>query len=93
MRGHFILLIFLLAPSLSSGQSTEIDSMKQLLPRQAAAERLNTLLSLSYQFFDFSVEDAHNYALEALAEARKIKNRPGEKHALTLIGEYYYNIQ
>jgi signal transduction histidine kinase len=91
MRAHFILLIFLLAPILSSGQSTEIDSMKRLLPRQAAVERLNTLLSLSYQSFDFSVEDAHNYALEALALARKIKNRPGEKHALTLIGEYYYN--
>jgi len=92
MRGHFILLIYLLVPIFSSGQTAEIDSMKQLLPRQTAAERLNTLLSLSYQFFDFSVEDAHHYALEALTEARKIKNRPGEKHALTLIGEYYYNI-
>ena len=93
MRGHFILLIYLLAPILSSSQSTEIDSMRQLLPSQAAAERLNTLLSLSYQFFEFSAEDAHHYALKALAEARKIKNRPGEKHALTLIGEYHYKIR
>jgi signal transduction histidine kinase len=91
MRGHFIILCCLLAPILSRGQTTEIDSMKQLLPSQTAAERLNTLLSISYQLFDFSVKDAHHYALEALAEARKIKNRPGEKHALTLIGEYYYN--
>lgn len=79
-------------PFLSSGQSTEIDSMKQLLPHQAGAERLNTLLSVAYQLFDFSIDDAHQYALNALTEARKINNRPGEKHALSLIGEYYYNI-
>lgn len=82
----------MLGSLLSSGQSTEIDSMKQLLPRQNEVERLNTLLSLAYQLYDFSIEDAHRYALEALKEARKIKNRPGEKHALTLIGEYYYNL-
>lgn len=93
MRGHFILLIYLLVPILSSSQSTEIDSMQQLLPSQAAAERLNTLLSLSFQFFEFSAEDAQYYALEALAEARKIKNRPGEKHALTLIGAYHHKIR
>ncbi|MEQ1666068.1 MAG: hypothetical protein ABL927_11910, partial [Bdellovibrionales bacterium] len=75
-----------------SGQSTEIDSLKQLLPRQTGADRLNTLLSLAYQFYDFNIDDAHQYALDALTEARKIKNKPGEKHALTLIGEYYYNI-
>ena len=92
MSARFILLICLLLPFLSSGQSTEIDSMKLLLPGQIGAERLNTLLSLAYQLFDFNVEDAHRYALDALTEARKIKNKPGEKHALTLIGEYYYNI-
>ncbi|MBK9489394.1 MAG: hypothetical protein IPO07_11850 [Haliscomenobacter sp.] len=67
--------------------------MKQLLPSQAATKRLNTLLSLSFQFFEFSAENAHLYALKALAEARKIKNRPGEKHALTLIGEYHHKIR
>ncbi|MDX2069683.1 MAG: hypothetical protein SFV55_14740 [Haliscomenobacter sp.] len=50
--------------------------MQHLLLSQAAAERLNTLLGLSFQSFEFSAEDAHHYALEALAEARKIKNRP-----------------
>jgi hypothetical protein len=92
MRCLYIVPIFLLLPFIGIGQTSEIDSMRQLLPRQNAAERLNTLLNLSYQLFDFSVEDAHKYALDALSEARKIKKRPGEKHALTLIGEYYYNI-
>jgi len=76
----------------SSGQSTEIDSITQLLPGQIAEKRLNTLLSLAYELFDFSVEDAHRCALEALKLAKKIKNKPGEKHALTLIAEYYYNL-
>ncbi|MDX2072546.1 MAG: tetratricopeptide repeat protein [Haliscomenobacter sp.] len=66
--------------------------MKQLLPRQIGEKRLNTLLRLAYQLFDFSIEDAHRYALDALKEARQLKNKPGEKHALTLIAEYYYNL-
>lgn len=82
----------MLLPVLSGGQSTEIDSMKQILPRQIGVKRLNTLLSLGYQLFDFSIEDAHRYAQGALKEARQLKNRPGEKHALTLIAEYYYNL-
>lgn len=76
----------------STGQSTEIDSMKQLLPRQVGVTRLNTLLGLSYQLYGYNIDAAHRYALEALKEAQKNKNKPGEKHALTLIGEYYYNL-
>lgn len=91
-RTFFILLLCLSAPLFSCGQSAEIDSMKQILPRQTGVDRLNTLLNLSYQLFDFDVHDAHHCALEALAEAKKINHKPGEKHALTLIGEYYYNI-
>ena len=91
-RTLFIQLLCLLAPFFSIGQSAEIDSMKQVLPRQTGADRLNTLLNLSYQLFDFDVEEAHQYAQQALAEAQKLKNKPVEKHALTLIGEYYYNI-
>ena len=82
----------MLIPVLSGGQSTEIDSMKQLLPHQIGVKRLNTLLSLAYQLFDFSIEDAHRYAQAALKEAKQIKHKPGEKHALTLIAEYYYNL-
>lgn len=77
---------------LSIGQSVEIDSMKQLLPRQFGVTRLNTLLDLAYQLYAYSIDDAHRYALEALKEAKKNKHKPGEKHALTLIGEYYYNL-
>ncbi len=66
--------------------------MKQLLPRQVGVTRLNTLLGLSYLLFDFSIDDAHRYALHALKEAKRIENRPGEKHALSLIGEYHYNL-
>ena len=76
----------------STGQSTEIDSMKQLLPRQIGVTRLNTLLGLAYQLYGYNIDAAHRYALEALKEAQKNKNKPGEKHALTLIGEYYYNL-
>ncbi|MFN0200856.1 MAG: ATP-binding protein, partial [Bacteroidia bacterium] len=35
---------------------------------------------------------AHKYATEALMLARNYRNLGAEKHALTLIGEYYYNI-
>jgi CheY-like chemotaxis protein/nitrogen-specific signal transduction histidine kinase/tetratricopeptide (TPR) repeat protein len=87
-----LLVIFVLTSFLVSGQSTEIDSMKQVLPRQTGINRLNTLLRLAYQLFDYNIDEAHRYALVALKEAKKIKNKPGEKHALTLIGEYYYNL-
>lgn len=66
--------------------------MKQLLPQQTGATRLYTLLGISYQMFDFNIDEAHRYAQDALSEARKLKNKPGEKHALTLIGEYHYNL-
>ncbi len=84
--------ICLVLPFWGIGQIESLDSMKQLLNHQKGADRLNTLLNLSYSSFDFSIQDAHRYALDALEESREIKNRPGEKHALSLVGEYYYNI-
>lgn len=92
MKTFGCILVFTLVSLISSGQSTEIDSMKQRLPHQSGVKRLNTLLNLSYQLFDYNIEAAHQYAQEAYQEAQNNKNKPGEKHALTLIGEYYYNL-
>jgi len=92
MKTFGSILVFALVSLISSGQSTEIDSMKQRLLHQSGVKRLNTLLNLSYQLFDYNIEAAHQYAQEAYTEAQNNKNKPGEKHALTLIGEYYYNL-
>ena len=69
---------------LSIGQSVEIDSMKQLLPRQFGVTRLNTLLDLAYQLYGYSIDDAHRYALEALKEAKKNKIFGGCKNIIQI---------
>ena len=38
-----------------------------------------------------AIKDLHE-ALMDFKTSKKIKNKPGEKHALTLVGEYHYNL-
>ena len=93
MRIPPILGLFLLLPFFTSAQVEELDSLKQLLQFQKDVDRINTLLDLSFREYEFDIEAAHQYALEAYGLAKKSKNKSGEKHALSLIGEYYYNLE
>lgn len=88
----FATLIAVFLPFWGLSQVERLDSLKLILTVQAGVDRLNTLLYLSYQYYEYDIQAAHNYALEALPLARKLKDRAGEKHALSLIGEYYYNV-
>jgi CheY-like chemotaxis protein/nitrogen-specific signal transduction histidine kinase/tetratricopeptide (TPR) repeat protein len=93
MKAYFFAtLMAVLLPVWCFSQAERLDSMKQILTVQAGVDRLNTLLNLSYQYYEYDIQVAHNYALEALPLARKLKDRAGEKHALSLIGEYFYNV-
>lgn len=92
MKYLYTTFIFLFLSFTSFGQSRSLDSLKSLLPIQDGEARLYTLLELSYESFNFNIDEAHQYARKALQEARVLGNKPGEKHALSLIGEYYYNI-
>lgn len=69
-----------------------LDSLKKGLDRQQGEQRLNTLLQLAYFSYEYDIEKAHQYAKAAYQEARKNQNALAELHALSLQGEYYYNI-
>ena len=69
-----------------------LDSLKKVLNGQLGEPRLNTLLQLAYFSYEYDIEKAHLYAKEAYQEARKNHNALAELHALSLQGEYYYNI-
>ncbi|MEI7587323.1 tetratricopeptide repeat protein [Runella sp.] len=93
MKPHFFAtFIAVLWPIWCFSQAERLDSMKQILTVQAGSDRLYTLLNLSYQYYEYDIQAAYNYATEALSLAQKLKNRAGEVHALSLIGEYYYNV-
>ena len=69
-----------------------LDSLKKTLNLQQGEARLNTLLQLAYFSYEYDIEKAHQYAIDAYQEARKNHNALAELHALSLQGEYYYNI-
>ncbi|MBL7826788.1 MAG: hypothetical protein JNJ57_09165, partial [Saprospiraceae bacterium] len=69
-----------------------LDSLKKGLPVLRGVAKVDRLLHLSYFSFEYDISQAFKYASDALAEAQKIGYRPGEKHALSLQGEYFYNI-
>lgn len=92
MRLFSVIFICLFLPVKGFGQNEMLDSIKQKMYLQTGAEKINTLLSLSYFMYEYSINDAHQMALEAFDAAHKSGNPLQEKFALSLIGEYFYNI-
>jgi PAS domain S-box-containing protein len=91
---YFILSIITLlgfSPTLP-GQDAYLDSLKQVLKRQTGAVKTQNLLQLAYLSYEYDINQALAFATEAYVLAQKTGDRPAEKYALTLQGEYYYNI-
>lgn len=91
----YMLLVWICLFSISRqvfAQDSNLDSLRKIIKLQLGEERLNTLLSISYYAYEYNISEAHQLALDALDDAWRLKKSRQEKHALSLIGEYHYNI-
>ncbi|NOS56479.1 MAG: tetratricopeptide repeat protein, partial [Cyclobacteriaceae bacterium] len=74
----------------SFGQSTEIDSLQQLISKEGETKQKVALLNqLSFSQFSFNVEKAGATTQLAFELARKIKDKEGEGWSLAYQGVYY----
>ncbi|MGB6037878.1 MAG: adenylate/guanylate cyclase domain-containing protein [Cryomorphaceae bacterium] len=89
---RLVLLIFgCLLVLASSGQSEEIDSLKQVLKTdQADSSRVYTLITLSSNFARTDSEKSKELALEAIDLAKEIDFKPGLALAHKAAGLSYY---
>lgn len=53
---------------------------------------MSTLLTLAFHSYEYDKNKAYQFATDALSLARSAGNLAAEKHALSLQGEYFYNI-
>lgn len=75
------------------GQAVQIDSIKKVISSQKDDSiKVNSLLSLSREFFSVSPEEVINYATTARDLAQKIDYRKGMAYAYKNIGIGYYTL-
>lgn len=84
-----LFIFFLSAPCIA--QNSQIDSIKKILPgAKEDSSKVNSLLSLSREFFSISPQEAINYATEAKELAQKIDYKKGIAYSYKNIGIGYY---
>jgi signal transduction histidine kinase/tetratricopeptide (TPR) repeat protein len=92
MRKLLILLNFLFPLSLLA-QSTEVDSLKKVLNQSTTPiQRIDVLSALAKAHYNFDPDQGHSYAVEAHQLASAENYSPGIRHALTLEGNYFYEV-
>jgi class 3 adenylate cyclase len=83
--------ILLLLSTQSIAQSSKIDSIKKVISGQSVVtEKVNSLLSLSREFYSISPEEAINYATTARDLAQKAQYKNGLAYAYKNLGIAYY---
>ncbi|RNI40212.1 adenylate/guanylate cyclase domain-containing protein [Hanamia caeni] len=83
--------ILLLLSTQSIAQSSKIDSIKKVISGQSiVTEKVNSLLSLSREFYSISPEEAINYATTARDLAQKAQYKNGLAYAYKNLGIAYY---
>ncbi|HET7115355.1 MAG TPA: adenylate/guanylate cyclase domain-containing protein [Hanamia sp.] len=84
-----LFVFFLSAPCFA--QNSQIDSIKKVLSgAKEDSSKVNSLLSLSREFFSISPQEAINYAIEAKELAEKIDYKKGIAYSYKNIGIVYY---
>jgi len=86
----FCFLVFFLSTKCIA-QNPHIDSIKKVLSgAKEDSYKVNSLLSLSREFFSISPQEAINYAIEAKELAQKIDYKEGIAYSYKNIGIVYY---
>lgn len=86
---YYFILLFLSTQSI--GQSLRIDSIKKVISTQSVdSQKVNSLLSLSKEFFSISPEEAINYAITARDLAQKTDFKSGLAYSYKNLGIAYY---
>ncbi len=89
----FYSLIFFLFSTQCIAQSLKIDSIKKVISgKQEDSTKVNSLLSLSKEFFSISPQETINYAVTARNLAQKLDFKNGLANAYKNIGIAYYTL-
>ena len=92
MRTKFLFILIFFGTTAYS-QTTEIDSLKKLLPvTPETLDRVNYLEALSYAYLSSYPDTALKYAMDGLQLAKNIDSRKGEAICINAIGNVYFNI-